>query len=468
MRKASIFIAMFLALVASVSAANYSQNRSDYYNDGTFNLAHGVGDSSFVQFNGTTQTNGDIISTLTNIWGVGAGTTSISNEKALTDGLSMKTSAGYIRLNSASNASFDGSYGCWLYLPDELDVRSVFGAVSGGQFFNGIDDDAPGGITSVSYYDQDAGDWFASSAGAPPKGQWFEIILNYTPGTGIASYICYENQSCQYITAGLLTSESGLQKIEHNAESGSQYAHFDNCWVSPNDQRPEATLNNDTLPPSITAYNCTSCNPPSGDSSPPFETYDTTPTFSITTTETALCRISSSSLNYTGMGTSRNCTPRFGHNTTHTCTLTVQDKFVSPGQDYLYFGCIDPSNNENASSTSGAVSMHILGASADYGDGAIQAGIDTSLLGSWANTTVFGNYTIVTRRQSDNSQFLGRFDKFVLNGNKRWAFNYVAIGEQALTGFFNLTPVLYILQLRNATNETITREVSSFINQTYP
>lgn len=43
MRKASIFIAMFLALVASVSAANYSQNRSDYYNDGTFNLAHGVG-----------------------------------------------------------------------------------------------------------------------------------------------------------------------------------------------------------------------------------------------------------------------------------------------------------------------------------------------------------------------------------------------------------------------------------------
>ncbi|MBI2576671.1 hypothetical protein HYV84_05640 [Candidatus Woesearchaeota archaeon] len=468
MKTITIFIT-FLLTLSAVSAANYSQARGDYYYDGTYRLAQGIEDASFVQYNGTTHTNADVISINTNVWGAGSGTFTISNEKALTDSLSMKTSAGYIRLNPTPNISFQGSYGCWVYLPNELDVRSVFGAVSGGQFFNGVDDDALGGITSVSYYDQDAGDWFASSAGAPPKGQWFEIILNHTSGTGIASYICYENQSCQYIATGLASSENGLQDIELNSESASQYAYFDNCWVSNNDQRPEsAGGGGDTTPPTIISYNCTSCNPPSGDNSTPYETYDTTPTFSLTTNEGALCRIGVASQNYTTLGTSRNCTPGTAHNTTHTCTLTAQDKFTAPGQNSLFIGCIDSSNNENATSTSGVVSMHILGATESYGDDSIQLGIDRSEIGGLGNTGVYTDYKVSARRYTDGTQFSGAFDKFVINSNKRWVFNYVSGGETAIANLFNLTPVLIVLQLKNETNETIAHEVGYLINLTYP
>ena len=67
-----------------------------------------------------------------------------------------------------------------------------------------------------------------------------------------------------------------------------------------------------------------------------------------------------------------------------------------------------------------------------------------------------------------NAQFTGAFDRVAVLGTKRWALNYVSEGESVITGLFNLTPALYVLQLQNQTNETIINEVSAFINGTYP
>ncbi len=233
-------------------------------------------------------------------------------------------------------------------------------------------------------------------------------------------------------------------------------------WI----QSPSA--GGDTDPPTILNLNCTSCNIPNGDITSPYETEDTTPTFVITTDENADCRIGGADQNYTAMGTTRNCSTTGG--TGHTCSLTTQDRFTNVGENYLYISCKDSSGNEGnvsdtSKSNSGPIRMGIEGAGETGGDGAIEVGITASEVGGTA--TIYSSQQ-VSARDLSNNQFLGIFDKVAVNGDKRWAFNYVSGGESPLTELFNLTPVLYVLQLQNQTNETITDKVGKLINNTYP
>ncbi|MEA2038030.1 MAG: hypothetical protein U9O94_11080 [Nanoarchaeota archaeon] len=225
----------------------------------------------------------------------------------------------------------------------------------------------------------------------------------------------------------------------------------------------------DTSPPLISSLNCTSCNVPNGDTSSPYETDDTTPTFRFDTDENARCAVGVSDINYTTMGSSRNCTSGEGTES-HICTLTVQDKFTSVGQNNLYISCKDSSGNEGnttdpSKSNSGPIIMEIAGAGETSGDDAIELGITTSEIGGTA--TIYTAQQISARNLA-NDQFSGTFDKMAVQDNKRWAFNYVSSGESPITSLFNLTPVLWVLQIQNQTNETITGLVGKLINSTYP
>ncbi|MBI2559053.1 hypothetical protein HYW20_07065 [Candidatus Woesearchaeota archaeon] len=97
------------------------------------------------------------------------------------------------------------------------------------------------------------------------------------------------------------------------------------------------------------------------------------------------------------------------------------------------------------------------------GDDAILSGINNSEI--WP-ATVYDSYQVGGANLTQ--QFRGRFDKFAIKGNKRWAINYVSQGESAITGIFNITPTLYVIQLQDLSVSSITQQVGSFINSTYP
>jgi len=227
----------------------------------------------------------------------------------------------------------------------------------------------------------------------------------------------------------------------------------------------------DTTPPTILTLNCTSCNIPNGDAISPYETEDTTPTFRFNTSENAWCAIGVSDVNYTTMGSSRNCTSGEGTEG-HICTLTTQDRFDNVGENNLYISCKDSSGNEGnvsdtSKSNSGKIRMEIQGAGEASGDDRIEIGIDTSEIAGIADKY---SEQQVSARNLAASQFSGVFDWVVAvqGSSKRYAFNYVSAGESPITGLFNITPVLYVLQLQNQTNATITDEVGKLINNTYP
>ncbi len=221
------------------------------------------------------------------------------------------------------------------------------------------------------------------------------------------------------------------------------------------------TSGGDSTPPALLNVNCTSCNIPYGDTTEPFETEDTTPTFRLDTDEPASCRIHSSDIDYDTMGASRDC--EGGGTEGHTCTLKVPDRFTTVGQNNIYISCIDGSSNENKT----GLLMEIKGATETHGDDAIELGIDTSEIAGMVEK--YASKQVSARNLADN-QFSGIFDWVVaVQGSAlRYAFNYVSEGESPITGLFNLTPVLYVLQLQNQTNETITDEVGKLINSTYP
>lgn len=93
---------------------------------------------------------------------------------------------------------------------------------------------------------------------------------------------------------------------------------------------------------------------------------------------------------------------------------------------------------------------------------AIIAGLDQS--------EINGNYTALADHQvairlANGTQYAARFDLFIKNANKRWAFNYDANASN-LPIFANITPVLYVWQQTNMTTANITNDVSTFINAT--
>ena len=215
----------------------------------------------------------------------------------------------------------------------------------------------------------------------------------------------------------------------------------------------------DTTPPRILSYNLST---PSGDctswSSGACSTGDTTPTVSITTDDNAFCAIGLVDKNFThydGLAVNRSC--ENGGTQSLICTLRPQDELVYEDST-LYIGCKNTNNYENATSTSGTLSLIITGLEA-RSDAAIGVGVQNALLSGYTNYT---NQQVYARKL-DGTQDYGTFDWVAKKGSTVWAFNHVTKGESHV-GLFNLTPVLYVLEMANNTNSTITSIVEAFIN----
>ena len=216
----------------------------------------------------------------------------------------------------------------------------------------------------------------------------------------------------------------------------------------------------DIIPPHITAYSDqgASCSSWNTDPSTACTTSDTTPSIYFNTSDPAYCAIGVNDENYTTMGSSRNCTSGEGTEE-HACTLILQDELVY-GDSTVYISCKDTSDNENTTSTSGPLSLTITGLETG-GETAIGVGVQNALLSGYTNYTEQQIYA----RKLDGTQDVGVFDWVAKKGSKVWAFNFITKGEEHV-GMFNLTPVLYILEMSNITNSTITTTVETMINAT--
>lgn len=96
------------------------------------------------------------------------------------------------------------------------------------------------------------------------------------------------------------------------------------------------------------------------------------------------------------------------------------------------------------------------------GDSAIEQGIRSSVIGP--NAVIYTDQQVY-ERYLNTSQRNATFDKFTLNGTKRWAINYVTTGEN-FANMLNMTPSLYILEMQNMSSSGIRTRVSGFINVT--
>ena len=245
----------------------------------------------------------------------------------------------------------------------------------------------------------------------------------------------------------------------HNDTGGLSQADITELYNGGNGINPLAEEPN-TIPPEITSYDMTSqggCTNWNTSKSNPCSTSDTTPTTFITTKNPASCRVGKSDLNYTLLGDSRNCTG--AGSTEHTCTLTPQDELTYVNSQ-IFIGCKNINGYENLTSTSGALSLTITGLEEGAAN-AIETGIQNALLTGY---TIYTDQQVFARDLSNN-QDTGTFDRVVKKGSKTWAFNYITDGE-AHVGLFNLTHVLFVLEMANATNSTITNLVETMINNT--
>ncbi|MBS3100826.1 hypothetical protein J4204_01710 [Candidatus Woesearchaeota archaeon] len=220
------------------------------------------------------------------------------------------------------------------------------------------------------------------------------------------------------------------------------------------------TIAPDTTLPTIINYSDqgSSCSNWNTNPSNPCSTSDTTPTLYFNTSEAAYCAIGLNNFNYTAIGSLRNCTS--GENTIeHACTLIDGDELVYE-DSIVYLSCKDSSGNMNTTSTSGPLSLTITGLETS-GDATIGAGIQNALLSGYTNYTEVQIYT----RNLSNGQVKGTFDRMAKKGSKAWAFNFVSKGEQHVN-MFNLTPVLYVLEMSNITSTNITKTIELMINAT--
>ena len=103
----------------------------------------------------------------------------------------------------------------------------------------------------------------------------------------------------------------------------------------------------------LTSDNCIKWRTDKGDAC---YTEDSTPTISFDTDVAANCRMGVSDLNYTGLGSGRNCTTTGA--TSHICTLAVSD-ILSSGASNLYAGCETLTGIENATSSSGSLAVNL-------------------------------------------------------------------------------------------------------------
>ena len=228
-----------------------------------------------------------------------------------------------------------------------------------------------------------------------------------------------------------------------------------NCLYAYNSNETNISLLMDVLPlaNNITNVNCTGAGP-SGDITPPYSTNDTTPTFSFNTTSNSSCRMSDRYLAYDLLNSSRDCLS--GQNTTgHICTLTVQDELVN-ASDYAYIVC-QKYGNETAISL--LMDIQYLDANDSR---AIEYGIMASTI--WPGATIYSNQKVYLRALNGSTK-TATVDKVAVYGNQRWILHYENESEPAMN-LFNLTPVVYVLEMKNISLTQIRATVTAFINST--
>ena len=110
--------------------------------------------------------------------------------------------------------------------------------------------------------------------------------------------------------------------------------------------------------PVLSNYNLTSgWSGASYDNVAPYKTNDTTPTFTLDTDENSDCRIGINDLNYTDMGSTRDCSGGEG-TMSHTCTVISADNLsYSLSNQSVYISCVNihVPTNQTTSSSSGSL-----------------------------------------------------------------------------------------------------------------
>ena len=328
----------------------------------------------------------------------------------------------------------------------------------------------------------DAGNWIGSLYTNTPGSQNYFVThyggnttdLGIARATGWHNWTYYMSPSAVYFEVyidGTLvyndtTARANMGEVYFMSHpSYGLYYNLDYIMLwegTPEDQPQPAGA--DSTPPEIDFYNMTSeggagCINWNTDKTNPCVTNDTTPTVFFNTSENAFCAIGISDSSYTVLGSSKNCTGGEG-TMEHTCDLTTQD-IITEKNSNIYISCKDESDNENATSSSGALAIEIHAIETE-GENAIGIGVQNALLDTYTNYT---SQQVSARDLSDN-QFLGTFDWVAKKASKIWAFNYISSGESHVAGTFNLTPVLYVLQLTNTTQQQVTLLVETMINDT--
>ena len=135
-------------------------------------------------------------------------------------------------------------------------------------------------------------------------------------------------------------------------------------------------------------------------------------------------------------------------------------RIFAEGTTDIYISCKNTDGSQNRTSTSGALKITIQNDENLKRD-SIAAGVQSALSSGYAIYTDQRIYA----RNSANSQAIGAFDKVVKWMNKIWAFNTLN-GADAATNMFNITPVLYILDLNDTNSSQVESNVRQFILNT--
>ena len=383
------------------------------------------------------------------------------------------TTSSYVNLGN-QNSFGDFSFNAWInatQLPNSTSIESILTSGSGSAavlfYIHG-----GYGANNLTFMTQSSGSDFAVWTDYGLSTNNWTMVTVTRSGTTVHLYINgVDSTNNVYITGsptGTINTSSGDGNLYVGALTGGG-SNFQGSidevgfWNRILNQTEITRLYNSgaglTYPfnggiANITNVNCTDCNPPFGSTTPPYTTYDTTPTFTFSTTIEAYCRISNQNISYTNMTGSRNCTGGEG-TTYHTCTLTYQDELVTPTQ-YVYIHCITSTNESSVS-----LPMNIT-----YLDVNSTRAIDNGIMASsiWPGATIYNNQKVYLR-SLNGSVVTATVNRVAVYGNQRWLLHYENDTTSAL-GLFNITPVVYVLEMRNISLSSIRATVANYINST--
>jgi len=298
-----------------------------------------------------------------------------------------------------------------------------------------------------------------------PSGKWFELcilrnssanaffingILNNSQSAGGGSLnpsvtqSWYVGANVKYSSWSFIGTMNDLSVYNYALTPRNITDRYNKVWI----------------PPSIIKINLTSGNGGVGDTSSPYTTNDTTPTFAIETDRNAICAIDNEDLDYMTMITEdilRNCSTTDGVN--HVCTLQPSDGLIiNETTGNAYIAC----KNSYGIEKSDALTIALTEIEAT-GEEAIETGIKQSNIG--ATATIYTNQQVYLR-DLDNNQVLATFDKVALYDLQRWAFNYLTSTESPISGLFNLTTAFYAAEYQYMTFKEVNESVRDFIDNT--